>query len=139
MNESFGSSPMVMSNERGSARLKLIIVLAVIALIGYMGVQYIPVAYQSYTFKKLMDTNTGNAAANGTLPTEEKGARVEQQLRASASEYGVPPNAKITHAFQNGQLQVTVQFTRPVNLLPGLTYNYDFNHTAKSSTLLNAQ
>ena len=139
MKESFGSSPTALNNERGSARLKFIFVLAVVAVIGYMGVQYISVAYQSHTFKKLMDTNTGNAAANGTWPVEEKGVRVEQQLRATASEYGVPPNAKITHAFQNGQLQVTVQFTRPVNLLPGLTYNYDFAHTAKSSTLLNAQ
>jgi hypothetical protein len=139
MKESFDSSAPAVSNERGAARLKLIVVLAVVGLVGYMGFQYIPVAYQSHTFKKLMDSNTMNADANGTLPTEQKGPRVEQQLRASASEYGVPPNAKITHTYQNGQLQVTVQFTRPINLLPGLTYNYDFSHTSKSNPLLQTQ
>ena len=55
MKESFGSSPLSMRHERGAARLKLIIVLAVIALVGYMGFQYVPVAYQARSLKKFMD------------------------------------------------------------------------------------
>lgn len=137
MKETFGSSTTAATrNERGAARLKLIIVLAVVALVVYMGVQYVPVAYQSYSFKKFMDETAEKAAAS-SLPTEQKGSWVESQLRGSAKDYGVPPDAKITHVFQENQMAVTVQFTRPVNLVPGLlTIQYNFDHTAKSSTFL---
>jgi hypothetical protein len=138
MNESFGSTPAAKEMERGAARLKFIIVLAVVALIGYMGFQYVPVAYQSYSFKKYMDENADKAAAL-TLPSEEKGPWIENQIRSGAKDYGVPPDAKITRSFLNNQLVVTVTFTRPVNLLPGFTYQYNFEHTAKSSTFLTTQ
>jgi hypothetical protein len=137
MNESFGSTPAARELERGSARLKFIVVLAVVALVGYMGFQYVPVAYQSYFFKKYMDENADKAAAL-TLSADQKGPWIENQLRSSAKDYGVPPDAKITQTFLNNQLVVTVTFTRPVNLLPGFTYQYNFEHTAKSSTFLTA-
>jgi Flp pilus assembly protein TadG len=139
MNKSFGSTSAARRNERGAARLKFIIVLVVVLLAGYMGFQFIPVAYQSYTFKKLMD-DTADQVAASALPTDQKGAWVENQLRTSAKDYGVPPDAKMTHIFQNNRMEITVKFTRQVNLLPGLwTYQYDFDHTAKSSTLLTPQ
>lgn len=138
MNESFGSTPAARRNERGAARLKFIIVLAVVLLAGYMGFQYIPVAYQSYTFKKFMNESADKASAM-SLPSDQKGPWLENELRARASEYSVPPNAKIAHTYQNNQLQVTVQFTRQINLIPGIwTYQYNFDHTAKSSTFLTA-
>jgi hypothetical protein len=138
MKESFGSSPESMRHERGAGRLKLIIVMAVIALIGYMGFQYIPVAYQARSLKKFMDAKVTTAAETSTIPTDQKGPTVENQLRSSAKDYGVPPNAKMSHIYQNGGLQVTVQFTRQINLLPGFAYQYEFDYTAKSDTSLNA-
>ena len=138
MNETFGSTPTVRRNERGSARLKFIIVLVVVALVGYMGFQYIPVAYQSYTFKKFMDESADKAAAS-TLPSEQKGPWLENELRTKAKDYGVPADAKISHIFQNNQMEVTVTFTRQINLLPGFTYQYNFAHTGKSSTFLTPQ
>ena len=139
MDESFGSTSAARRSERGAARLKFIIVLVVVLLVGYMGSQYIPVAYRSYTFKKFMDDSANQAAAS-SLPTEQKGAWVENQLRTSAKDYSVPPDAKITHSFQNNQMEVTVKFTRQVNLLPGIwTYQYNFDHTVKSSTFLTPQ
>jgi len=137
MTRRFASVPAARDNERGAGRLKLILVLAVVGLIGYMGFQYIPVAYQAYTFKKFMSENAEKAAAS-TLATEQKGPWIENQLRTSAKDYGVPPEAKITHVFQGNQMEVTVKFTRPINLLPGFTYNYNFDHSAKSSTFLTA-
>ena len=124
--------------ERGAARLKFIVVLVIVALVAYMGFQYIPVAYQSYTFKKFMDESADKAAAS-TLPTEQKGPWLETELRSKAKDYGVPPDAKMSHTFQNNQMQVTVTFTRQVNLLPGFAYQYNFAHTAKSSTFLTPQ
>jgi hypothetical protein len=139
MNESCGSTRTARRSERGAARLRFIIVLVVVALFGYMALQYIPVAYQSYTFKKFMNESADKAAAS-SLPTDQKGAWVENQLRTNAKDYSVPPDAKITHSFQSNQIEVTVKFTRKVNLLPGIwTYQYDFDHTAKSSTFLTPQ
>jgi hypothetical protein len=39
------------TSERGSARLKFIIVIAIIGVGAYLGYMYIPVAYQAYLFK----------------------------------------------------------------------------------------
>ncbi|MDT4898323.1 MAG: hypothetical protein QOH25_3400 [Acidobacteriota bacterium] len=138
MNESFGSTPAARHNEQGTARLKFIIVLVVVALVGYMGFQYIPVAYQSYTFKKFMDESADKAAASA-LPAEQKGSWLENELRTNAKDYGVPPDAKMTHIFQNNRMEITVTFTRQINLLPGFAYQYNFDHTAKSSTFLTPQ
>ncbi len=138
MKESFGSSPASMRHERGAARLKLIIVLAIIALIGYMGFQFIPVAYQARSLKKFMDEKVTTAAETPEIPRDQKGPTVENQLRSSAKDYGLPSDAKMSHIYQNGGLQVTVQFTRQINLLPGFAYKYEFDYTAKSDTSLNA-
>lgn len=138
MNESFGSSAAARRDERGAARLKFIIVLVVVLLVGYMGFQYIPVAYQAYTFKKFMNESADKAAAM-SMPSEQKGSWLENELRTRAKEYSVPPDAKINRTFLDNQMQVTVQFTRQINLLPGIwTYQYNFDHTAKSSTFLTA-
>jgi hypothetical protein len=134
----FGSSTTTRRHERGAASLRMVIVLLVIAVIGYMAFQYIPVAYQARSFKKFMDEKVTSAAENPAIPTEQKGSTVEGQLRSSAKDYGVPPEAKISHIYQNGGLQVTVQFTRTVNLLPGFAYEYKFDYTAKNDTSLNA-
>ncbi|HJU55112.1 MAG TPA: hypothetical protein VJ715_11085 [Pyrinomonadaceae bacterium] len=128
---SFGRPLAARHGERGAARLKFIIVLVVIAAVGYMAFQYIPVAYQASRYKTRMQDVVTEAAAAG------KGTEwVRSQLEASAAENSVPEDAKIVPAIQEGRMTVTVQFTRPVNLLPGFTYNYNFEHTAKSADLL---
>lgn len=130
MKRSFGSTPMARQAERGAARLKFIIVLAVLALIGYMAFQYVPVAYNYSRYKTYMQESADKAAVVGQ-GTEW----VRSQLAASANDYGVPPDAKITPAVKDGRLEVSVTFIRPINLLPGITYNYNFDHTVKSTDL----
>lgn len=131
MKRSFGSTPEARHGERGSARVKFIITLVVLAVGGYMAFQYVPVVYQSSRYKTRMQDVVTEAAAAG------KGTEwVRSQLAASASDNGVPRDAKIMPTLQDGRMTVTVQFTRPVNLLPGFTYNYAFDYTAKSSDLL---
>lgn len=138
MDVSFSSAQIARRGERGAGRLKLIVIMAIIAIAVYMGFQYVPVAYHARTFKSLMDDVVEKAA---NLPGDggQKGQWVTDQLKASANEYGVPPTAKIIPTITNGRVEVTVQFTQPINLLPGLTYQYNFEHTAKSSTFLNPQ
>jgi hypothetical protein len=137
MNESFGLNPAARRNERGAARLKFIIVLVIVAVVAYMGFQYIPVRYQAYSFKTFMDQSVLNESAS-TRHADEKGTWVENQLRANAKDYGVPQDAEFSHKYQNGHLEVTVKFTRPINLLPGFVYQYDFNYTARSNPFLDA-
>lgn len=137
MNESFGSTPATRRNERGAARLKFIIVLVAVAIIGYMAFQFLPVAYQAYTFKTHM-SESAQKAADSTIPKEQKAAWAENELRTTAKDYGVPPDATITSMYQGNRIEVTVKFTRLINLLPGFTYQYDFDHTARSDSSLSA-
>lgn len=117
-------------NERGDARLKFIVVVLVIALVAYVGYLYVPVAYQAYLFKDLMQHNADVASTQGYDP-----AWVKDQLTKAAPEYGVPPDAIISPVHKDNRMEVTVQFTRPIEF-PGYTYNYDFDHTVKSTAFL---
>jgi len=116
--------------ERGSARLKFIIVIVVLAVVAYAGYLYVPVAYDAYYFKDVMQNKVDLAATQGF-----ETSWVADQLVKSRSEYHVPENAIITPARNDNRIEVRVQFTRPISF-PGFTYNYEFDHTAKSTTFL---
>jgi len=47
----------------------------------------------------------------------------------------VPPDAVITPSQQDNRMEVRVQFTRPIEL-PGYTYRYEFDYTAKSTSFI---
>lgn len=118
------------SSERGSARLKFIIFLAVIVVIAYAGYLYIPVAYQAYLFKDLMNHQVNVAVTQGYPPQW-----VKDQLTKAAPEYEVPQDAIINPMHRENRMEVTVQFSRPIEF-PGYTYEYNFDYTAKSTTFL---
>jgi anaerobic selenocysteine-containing dehydrogenase len=118
------------TTERGSARLKFILVMAVIGVVAYMGYMYLPVAYQAYLFKDLMQHNVDVASSQG-YPV----SWVKDQLVKSAPEYGVPADAVITPAQRDNRIEVTVQFVRPIEF-PGYTYQYNFDQTLKSTAFL---
>ena len=116
--------------QRGGSRLNFVIVIAVIGAIGYVCYQFIPVLYNAYLFKDLMQRNVDAAAALGNPPNWGG-----DQLTKSASEYGVPANAVITPAQKDNRVEVHVQYTKPVEF-PGYTYDYEFDHTVKSTAFL---
>ena len=118
------------SAERGGARLKFIVVILFIALVGYFGYLYVPVAYQSYVFKDLMQHNADVASTQGYDP-----AWVKNQLAKAAPEYGVPADAIILPARKDNRMEIRVQFTKPIEF-PGYTYNYNFDQTVKSTAFL---
>ena len=118
------------SSERGGARLKFIIAITVFAVVVYVGYLYIPVAVDAYYFKDVMQNKVDLAATQGYETTW-----VTDQLVKSKAEYHVPENAIISPARQDNQMQVRVQFTRPISF-PGYTYDYEFDYTAKSTTFL---
>ena len=116
--------------ERGGARLKLIIFLTIVAIVGYAGYMYIPVAIDAYYFKDAMQNKVNLAAAQGY-----DAAWLADQISKSKSEHNVPDDAVITPAQKEGRVEVRVQFTRPIST-PLFTYNYDFDYTAQSTTFL---
>lgn len=118
------------SNETGSARLKFIIFVLIVGVVAYAGYIFVPVAYQAYLFKDLMQHDVDVAAAQGYPPKW-----VGDQLVKGAAEYDVPSEAIITPTSQDNRIEVRVQFTRLIEF-PGYTYQYDFDHTAKSTSFL---
>ena len=100
--------------ERGGARLKFIIAIVVFAVVVYVGYLYVPVAYDAYYFKDVMQNKVDMAATQGYETTW-----VKDQLDKSKAEYHVPPEAIITPARNDNRIEVRVQFTRPISF-PGV-------------------
>ena len=117
-------------SEFGGARLKFILFMAVVILGGYIGYQMLPVMYHAYVWKDLMQHKVDVAATQG-YPA----AWVNDQLKKSAAEYEIPNDAEIVATPQDQRIQVRVQYKKLVEF-PGYTYEYDFDHTAKSTEFL---
>ncbi len=120
-------------SQKGSARLKLIIFLVVFGLVIYVGYMYVPVAIDAYYFKDAMQNKVDQAAALGY-----DNAWLKEQLAKIGPEYHVPPDANITAGTADSRVEAHVKFTRPI-VFPGYTYNYEFDHTAKSGTFLSGK
>jgi hypothetical protein len=114
--------------QRGGSRFNLILVILVIALAAYSAYNYAPVAYNAYLYKDYMQETVNKAA----YPPIKSNEWVAQQLRAAGEEHGLPDDAEFKVQNENGRIAARVTWTRPVQL-PGYTYEYNFDHTARSS------
>jgi hypothetical protein len=123
----------VKQDQSGGARLKLIIFIAIFAVVVYAGYMYIPVAIDAYYFKDVMQTKVNQAVTQGF-----DGNWVKDQLTKGGPEYHVPDNAVITASQKDSRLEVRVQFSRPISF-PLYTYNYDFDYTAQSMSFLSGK
>ncbi len=130
MNKSFPKQHAHRAGEYGGARLKFVIVMVIFIAVGYAGYLYVPVQFDAWRFKDLMKHECDVAAAQGYKPDW-----VRDQLVKSAAEYSVPADAVITAQQAENKMTVRVQFIRPIEF-PGYTYNYEFDHTAKSTDFL---
>ena len=117
-------------SERGSARLKFLVVMLILGAVAYGSYLYVPVAYNAYLFKDLMQQKVNAAAALGHKPDW-----VREQLLRSAPEYNVPADVEITPALQEQRMEVRAQYKRSIEF-PGYTYDYTFDHTAKSADFM---
>lgn len=115
----------------GAGRLKFIIVMAVIVTGAYMGYQYVPVAFQAYQYKDMMQHYADVAGAQGYQPSW-----AATQISKSGAEYQVPADAIITPTQRESRIEVRVQYTKPIELIPGYTYNYEFDQTVKSTAFI---
>lgn len=120
----------IRTSERGSAQVKFVLVMAILIATAYAGYLYVPVAYQASLLKDAMQHDVDTASAMARPPLW-----VQEQLIKNGPDYGIPADAVITPVQQNGRMEVRVQFTRPIEF-PGFTYQYEFDHTARSTQLL---
>lgn len=118
------------SDERGSASLKFVIVMAIMAASAYAGYLYVPVAYHATVFKDLMQHQVDVASAQGYKPQW-----VAEQLMKNAPEYDIPADAVYTPVLRDSRMEVRVQYVRPIEF-PGYTYNYEFDQTVRSTAFL---
>jgi len=114
--------------EHGGARFNFVAVIIVIALAAYSAYNYVPVAYNAYLYKDLMQETVNKAA----YPPIKSNDWVAQQLRDAAKEYDLPEDADVRVQNENGRIVARVTWTRPIQL-PGYVYEYDFDHSARSS------
>ncbi len=98
---------------------------AIIGAVAYAGYIFIPIAYQAYQLKDLMQHNVDTAVAMGKPPSW-----VKEQLVKNSTDYGIPPDALITPAQQENRMEVRVQYIKPIEF-PGYVYTYEFDHCEK--------
>ena len=118
------------SGERGSASFKFVIVMAILCSGAYAGYLYVPVAYHANVYKDLMQHYCDVAGTQGYKPSW-----VAEQLIKNAPDYDVPPNATYTPVLRDSRIEIRVQYVQPIEF-PGYTYNYEFDHTVKSTAFL---
>lgn len=114
--------------ERGGARFNFVVVMLVIALAAYSAYNYAPVAYKSYRYKDYMQEIVNKAA----YPPGQTSEWVVQQLRAGAKEHELPEEVEVNVQREEGRIAAHVTWSESVQL-PGYTYEYNFDHTARSS------
>jgi hypothetical protein len=118
------------SGERGGASLKFVIVMALLISCAYAGYLYVPVAYQANLYKDLMQHYADVAATQGYQPSW-----TIDQLTKSAPEYDIPPDVLITPVQRDNRIEIRVHYVKAIEF-PGYTYNYEFDHTVKSTAFL---
>lgn len=124
-------------NERGSAGVKLTIVLIILFLAANAGYNYIPTAYQAESFKSEMYTAVVQGVAmpnRGVTPVDS----VKERLNRAARKNEIPPDAFMEVKQVNKRIQAHVVYTKPVSILPfGIyTYDYHFDYTATPTGFL---
>lgn len=112
------------ARQRGSAGVKLTIVLVFIFLVGNAGFNYVPVAYQGENLKQelLAAVLQGMAVIRNEKPQE----KVKKFVIAAVRKSGAPEDTFIQVQEVNTVVKATVRYTKKVNILPFGLYQYDY-------------
>ncbi len=123
--------------ERGSAGIKLLLVLVVIGLIANAGYHYIPTAYDSESFKQDM----GTAVIQGITMPSTSGKPIDivkRKLNAAAVSNNLPSDAYINVTEKNNVITARVFYVKKIPIVPFGIYEYDyvFDHSATPNGFL---
>lgn len=122
--------------ERGSARVKFLLVVMILAITGNALLNYVPVAYQGENFKQEMQTIVVQGAAmpsNGPNAIDAMKSRLARAVRDSQ----LPP-AVVDVRSVNNIYTAHVRYSKEVSIVPFGIYNYhyEFDHTATPTGFL---
>lgn len=128
---------MYLKSERGEAGFKLVLFIIVVFIIGFAGINYVPVSYEAANFKQEMETAVIKGFAvptQGLTPVEA----VRQRLKRAMLENDIPEDSFMDVKQVKNVVQARVYYQREVQILPfGIyTYKYVFDHTATPSGFL---
>lgn len=121
------------ASERGGARLKFLLVMAVIAALVYVGAQFVPARYRAWQFERFMQDTVEDAVATGKTP-----AWVEQQFRQNFEEHDLPEDASVEIGRDGRRMTASVRYTLPISLLV-TEYEYDFDVSVRSVRVAGGQ
>ena len=125
--------------ERGSAGVKLAIVLAVIVLVGNGLYNYVPVAYNASALKGDMDTAVlqGMAMPGKINPIDNVKERIQKAITVN----NIPKEATLDVKQVGNGINARVTYSQQVSMLPfGLyKYNYVFDYTSTPTGFLMKQ
>ena len=123
-------------SERGSAGVKLLVLLSVLLLVAHAGYNYVPVAYSAESLKTEMQTAVvqGLALPGNLNPTDNVKARIQKAIVQN----DIPPGALVEVKQAGNSMTAHVSYSKQVDILPfGLyRYNYTFDHTATPTGFL---
>lgn len=123
-------------SERGSAGVKMVIVLAALVLLAHAGFNYVPVAYNAASLKSDMETAVlqGLALPGKVSPVDN----VKERINKSIVTNNIPREALVDVKQAGNALTAHVVYNQQVNILPfGLyKYNYAFDYTATPTGFL---
>lgn len=125
----------ISKGELGGSKITLTIVLVILFLVGYAGVNYIPVAYGDSDIKQQMQTIATNATI---LPAATTGNNqvswATTELSRLAAQYEMPPTA-FKAEMAGPSVKVSVKYRHKVSMLPFslYVYEYDFDHTVTTA------
>ncbi len=126
----------IKKSEKGSASVKLALVLFGLFLVAHAGYNYIPTAYDAENLKQEMQTAVlqGLAAPTNTVPSDLVKGRLQRAIVAN----NIPLDAVVQVKASKSAVTAQVVYTKKVNILPfGIyKYNYHFDHTATPTGFL---
>ncbi len=121
---------VIRPSERGSAGIKFLLIVMVLAIVGNAGINYVPIAYEGANLRQEMDTAVVKGLATG--PRMNPVDVVKASLQKAMHENNVPDDAFVEVKQTPGAVTAHVMYTKQVSMLPfGIyKYKYDFNYVA---------
>ncbi len=114
------------NNQRGEGRIGLFITLAIIAIIIFLAIQYVPAKINAYEFADFLEKECRFAASRQNDKT------IENRILEKAEDMGLPLKRKnLTVRRSKSEITIHAKYGQPLDFKV-TTYVYQFDHTEKA-------
>jgi hypothetical protein len=124
----------VRPGELGGSKATLTIILVILFLGGYAGINYVPIAYSESDIKTQMQTITTNAIILPASTTNNNQvAWTTAELNHLAQNYDLPPSV-FKAEIAGPAVKASINVHRKIPLLPFGLYNYEYDFVYSASS-----